>query len=54
MNELASTLPAFALLGLIGIATGAATYVGGALALRLKQHIRLVLGFSAGAVVGDR
>ena len=52
MNEFARTLPAYVLLGLIGIVTGIATYLGGALALRLRQHIRLILGFSAGAVVG--
>lgn len=37
---------------LIGIATGISTFVGGSLALRFKDHINLILGFSAGAVVG--
>jgi ZIP family zinc transporter len=37
---------------LIGIATGISTFVGGSLALRFKDHIYLILGFSAGAVVG--
>lgn len=37
---------------LIGIATGLSTLIGGALALRYKDKIQLVLGFSAGAVIG--
>ena len=37
---------------LIGIATGISTFVGGSLALRFKSQIHLILGFSAGAVVG--
>ncbi len=37
---------------LIGIATGISTFVGGMLALRFKDHIHLILGFSAGAVIG--
>ena len=36
----------------IGIATGLSTFIGGLLALRFKNHIHLILGFSAGAVVG--
>jgi zinc transporter ZupT len=36
----------------IGIATGLSTFVGGSLALRFKDKINLVLGFSAGAVIG--
>ncbi|HTX48279.1 MAG TPA: hypothetical protein VME40_02705 [Caulobacteraceae bacterium] len=36
----------------IGIATGLATLFGGALALRFRDRIPLILGFSAGAVVG--
>jgi zinc transporter ZupT len=37
---------------LIGIAAGISTLIGGYLALRLKDNIHLILGFSAGAVVG--
>jgi zinc transporter ZupT len=37
---------------LIGIATGISTFIGGTLALKFKSHIHLILGFSAGAVVG--
>jgi predicted MFS family arabinose efflux permease len=37
---------------LIGIATGISTFIGGSLALRFKDHIHLILGFSAGAVIG--
>ena len=40
------------LLALIGIAAGAATLAGGWLALRLAGRIHLILGFSAGAVIG--
>jgi zinc transporter ZupT len=39
-------------LGAIGLATGLATLVGGALALRFRRQIPLILGFSAGAVIG--
>jgi ZIP family zinc transporter len=39
-------------LGAIGVATGFATLVGGALALRFHRQIPLILGFSAGAVIG--
>jgi ZIP family zinc transporter len=51
MHGLVRALPAPLLLALIGLATGAATYLGGALALRVKDHIRFILGFSAGAVI---
>jgi zinc transporter ZupT len=34
------------------VATGLATYVGGALALRFQRQIPLILGLSAGAVIG--
>jgi zinc transporter ZupT len=34
------------------VATGLATLVGGALALRFRRQIPLILGFSAGAVIG--
>jgi zinc transporter ZupT len=37
---------------LIGIAAGVATLVGGTLALWCKERIHLILGFSAGAVIG--
>ncbi len=37
---------------LIGIAAGAATFIGGSLALKFKDKLHLVLGFSAGAVIG--
>ena len=36
----------------IGVATGLATLFGGALALRFRDRISLILGFSAGAVLG--
>ncbi len=36
----------------IGIAAGVATFVGGLLALTFKEQIHLILGFSAGAVIG--
>ncbi len=36
----------------IGIAAGISTLIGGAFALRLKGKINLILGFSAGAVIG--
>ena len=42
----------FAVLAAIGVAAGAATLLGGALALRLASRVHLVLGFSAGAVIG--
>lgn len=37
---------------LIGIAAGIATYIGGSLALRFRDRVPLILGFSAGAVIG--
>ncbi|MGI9169049.1 MAG: ZIP family metal transporter, partial [Caulobacteraceae bacterium] len=36
----------------LGVAAGAATLAGGWLALRLAKKIHLILGFSAGAVIG--
>jgi ZIP family zinc transporter len=36
----------------LGVATGAATLLGGWLALRFASKIHLILGFSAGAVIG--
>jgi ZIP family zinc transporter len=42
----------YALLAAIGVAAGAATVAGGALALRFERRVHLVLGFSAGAVIG--
>jgi len=40
------------LLILLGIAAGAATILGGVLALRFADKVHLILGFSAGAVIG--
>jgi ZIP family zinc transporter len=40
------------LLPLLGLATGAVTLAGGALALRFAGRVHLILGFSAGAVIG--
>jgi zinc transporter ZupT len=37
---------------LIGIAAGISTFIGGSLALKFKERIHLILGFSAGAVIG--
>ncbi len=51
MHGLTVSLPAYVLLGAIGLATAAATYMGGALALRAQGRLRLILGFSAGAVI---
>lgn len=45
-------MPAKLLLLAVGLATGLATLFGGALALRFRERIPLILGFSAGAVVG--
>jgi len=44
--------PQLLLLIALGAATGAATFLGGSLALRFKERIHLILGFSAGAVIG--
>ncbi len=35
----------------IGVATGIATFIGGSLALRLKDNLHLILGFTAGALL---
>jgi zinc transporter ZupT len=40
------------LLLVLALAAGAATLAGGAVALRLERKIHLILGFSAGAVIG--
>jgi zinc transporter ZupT len=40
------------LLAGVGVATALATFAGGSLALRLADRTHLILGFSAGAVVG--
>lgn len=40
------------LLPVLGLAAGAATLAGGALALRFTRRLHLILGFSAGAVLG--
>lgn len=37
---------------LIGLAAGISTLIGGSLALKFRDKIHLILGFSAGAVVG--
>lgn len=37
---------------LIALATFVATFIGGSLAIRLKDRLHLILGFSAGAVIG--
>lgn len=37
---------------LIGVAAFCATFLGGLFALRLKDRLHLILGFSAGAVIG--
>jgi zinc transporter ZupT len=51
MHGLTVSLPPYVLLGAIGLATAAATYLGGSLALKAQSRLRLVLGFSAGAVI---
>ena len=51
MHGLVRAIPEPLLLVLIGLATAAATYLGGALALRARGYIRFILGFSAGAVI---
>jgi ZIP family zinc transporter len=40
------------LLALLGLAAAGATLAGGTLALRLSRRLHLILGFSAGAVIG--
>lgn len=40
------------LLAFVGLAAAAATLLGGGLALRLAGRVHLILGFSAGAVIG--
>jgi ZIP family zinc transporter len=44
-------MPPLAILG-FALATAVITMTGGALAFRLKKHLPLALGFSAGAVIG--
>jgi ZIP family zinc transporter len=51
MYDAAARGPGILMLLLVGAGTGLATFLGGALALRAQQHIRLLLGFSAGAVI---
>ena len=51
MHAIVRGAPTPMLLLAIGLATGLATYLGGALALRVREHIRFILGFSAGAVI---
>ncbi|MFI4935490.1 MAG: ZIP family metal transporter [Caulobacterales bacterium] len=45
-------LTTLALIGAVGLVAGLATLFGGALALRFKDQVPLILGFSAGAVIG--
>jgi zinc transporter ZupT len=52
MVHLSHALALDALLIALGVAAAAATLLGGALALRFEKQLHLVLGFSAGAVVG--
>ncbi len=47
-----ASFPVIAVLAAIGLATGAATLFGGAIALRFRDQIPLILGLSAGAVIG--
>jgi ZIP family zinc transporter len=49
---MAAPVPPELLLLPLGLAAAAATLVGGALALRLSRRLHLILGFSAGAVMG--
>lgn len=46
------SLTSLALPAIVGLATGAATLAGGALALRARSAIGLMLAFSCGAVLG--
>jgi zinc transporter ZupT len=52
MVHLFGAHPVDGLLILLGIVTGLATLLGGVLALRFADKVHLVLGFSAGAVIG--
>lgn len=49
---MAAPVPSQLLLVPLGLAAAAATLAGGALALRLSRRLHLILGFSAGAVIG--
>jgi zinc transporter ZupT len=51
MHGLTVSLPPYVLLGAIGLAAALATYLGGSLALKAQSRLRLILGFSAGAVI---
>ena len=51
-HELADTGATNLLLGALGATTGVATLSGGLLALALRKHLHLILGFSAGAILG--
>lgn len=51
MHGLLRAIPGPLLLAGIGLATAAATFLGGALALKVRGQIRFILGFSAGAVI---
>jgi ZIP family zinc transporter len=52
MGALPASIRLDIVLVLLGLAAAASTLVGGALALRLSRRIHLILGFSAGAVIG--
>ena len=51
MHGIVQGLPPLLQLAVIGLATSAATLLGGALALKVRSQIRFILGFSAGAVI---
>ncbi len=50
MVDLARSMP-WLVLVLMALAAGAATWLGGALALYVRGRVRVILGFSAGAVI---
>jgi len=52
MVPISDALRTDALLVVLGLATGGATLAGGSLALRFESRLHLILGFSAGAVIG--
>jgi len=52
MAPISDALRTDALLVVLGLATAGATLAGGALALRFENRLHLILGFSAGAVIG--
>jgi ZIP family zinc transporter len=52
VTHLLGLLPRDAVLLVLGLAAAGATLAGGALALRYAARVHLILGFSAGAVIG--